>query len=806
MNRTPVSSSRIVPLLIVAACGSPARGQPHAPVPAEPDYATASGWWPRLTNVFTPVGWRDHLFRFNVFYNGTIMADPAPAEASPALARWRGLGVQLGVLPSEDGLDPDRWRAGTYQMTGECGRRWGHQGLLDRPTPVVWVEWRQAFRATVGYALRQEVFAHVPGGREIERGDEPIYAWIRLRVRETHPLMPLGRCSILAKMSKPHWFPEMYEGRNCALRRTDSRYPRPLRLERLEGDEGAAYVVTEPDGRVRLAVLPRPDLGVSLERDAGPHGQDTNLHVRMPARRGEAVDLLLPMLPTPRGDVLAEARRGRDAVLRECDAYWSRLPATVARIDTPEAPVNEFLRRNLQYGRIIAQRMPDGGHYTNLTGSYVYSRMWATPTTMFSAMLLDTLGDHAAVARYLEIFRATQGTVKPPGPAYDRHPGYLATPKSLTSVDWLSDHGAILHAVAHHALLTDDPAFVARWTEPVLRACDFIRDARRRTGHDGVVGMLPPAVATDRGVPTQSVWNLGWSHRGLASAARLLRRIGHPRAEEITREASDFRGRFAEALREKTRSMPTWRDPKGDEHPIVPMSLSAGGDVHHAFYLDTGPLFLVWAGVLPASDPLMRSTLGFFREGPNLLLHDFGGHHEQPAVLVHEISSCEPCSSFNIFHSHQLGDRARFLEGMYSMLTGAHSRQTHIACETRGGITGLPGHIGIYALRLAAVDDLLEEDALHLLRLTPLAWLRPDRWTRFESIPTLFGPVDLRFRTEPSGDALRVELRGRFRTRPRRIVLHIPPLRGVESALVNGRRIPVRPGRAIEVTEILAGG
>ncbi|MBI4579492.1 MAG: hypothetical protein HY718_07315 [Planctomycetes bacterium] len=460
---------------------------------------------------------------------------------------------------------------------------------------------------------------------------------------------------------------------------------------------------------------------------------------------------------------------------------------------------NEYLRRNAQYGEIIAQKMPDSGHYTNLTGSQVYARMWATPTTMFDTMLLDTLGYHAAVARYLEIFRDTQGTVKPPGPSYTLHPGYLATPKSLTSVDWLSDHGAILHAVCYHALLTDDREFIDRWLPSIIKACVFIRDARGIANHDGVPGVLPPAVATDRGIATQAVWNIGWHYRGLTSAVALLKRLGHPQVETWIREAEDFRTTFVGALREQTRHMPTWTDASGAKHHIVPTSLSGGEDFSHAFYLDTGPLFLVYAGLLEARDQLMQSTLKFFREGPNHLAFDPYGNHEQPAVLIHEISSCEPCASFNLFHSHQSGDRGRFLEGMYSMMTGGHSQQTYTACETRGGITGIAGHIGIYAIRLCAVDDLLEPDTLHLLRLVPKAWLSRAQKTHFEAIPTIFGPVTVVFEPSAEATSLQVEYAPHFHHPPKRVVIHGPPLPGLTSVVVNSRMIAMRPGGTVVV-------
>lgn len=787
-------------LIAVWVLGATARAAtlptPNSPT-AEPDAETACRWWPPLTNVYTPVGWKNHAFRFNVFYNGVLMADPRPEHAVPALDRWAGLDVQVSILPSERGEDPDRWRAGTYQMTGDNGRRWGYQGLLDGPTPVVWTEWRQSFRTANGFVLREEVFAHMPGGREIETGTEPLFAWVRLSIRDVNPIMTPGPCWILLRINKPHLFPEMYEGRHCALRRTDALYPRELTLEKTGGPNRPGGILIEPDGRVRLAVLPGDATEISLKKRAGPHQQDTLLHVVLPARKGASVDVLVPMLPESREALLREAGLGRERALAECDAYWSRVPPSAARIETPEPFVNSYLLRNVQYGELIAQRMPDSGHYTNLTGSWVYARMWATPTTMFDTMLLDTLGRHEAVDRYLEIFRATQGTVKPPGPAYADHPGYFATPKSLTSIDWLSDHGAVLHAVCHHALLTDDRAFIDRWIEPILRACDFIRSARAAVNHDGVRGVLPPAVATDQGVATQAVWNVGWHYRGLTSARRLLERIGHARAPEVAQESDEFREVFVAALREQTKAMPVWTDAAGRTHHLVPTSLSAGGDWTHGFYLDTGPLFLVYAGLLRADDPLMRSALAYFREGPNHALFDPHGHYEQPPVLVREISSCEPCASFNVFHSHQLGDRARFLEGLYSMLAGAHSQQTHVACETRGGITGIAGHMGIYAIRLSVVDDLVEPDTLHLLRLVPRAWLKASPVTRFERVPTVFGPVTVRFRLDESSSTLDVEYEPRFHHAPRRVLLHMPLLDSVTSVRINGKLRPARPGDVV---------
>lgn len=263
--------------------------------------------------------------------------------------------------------------------------------------------------------------------------------------------------------------------------------------------------------------------------------------------------------------------------------------------------------------------------------------------------------------------------------------------------------------------------------------------------------------------------------------------------------ATAYRKTCVEALRKATAENPTWTDSSGEFHYIVPMSLSVGGDFTHPFYLDTGPLFLVYAGLLDAADSMMGSTLKFFREGPNWATFDRYGSHEQPAVLVHELSSCEPPASFNLFHSHQLGDRQRFLEGMYSMMAGAHSRKTFTTCETRGGITGLVSHMDIYAVKLCVIDDFIESDALHLLRMTPKAWLKTDYLTRFEKMPTIFGPVSVRFQLASGGKALDVHYSADFHHAPAKVVLHVPPLPEIDRVLINGQLFEATAGRTLTI-------
>jgi hypothetical protein len=75
---------------------------------------------------------------------------------------------------------------------------------------------------------------------------------------------------------------------------------------------------------------------------------------------------------------------------------------------------------------------------------------------------------------------------------------------------------------------------------------------------------------------------------------------------------------------------------------------------------------------------------------------------------------------------------------------------------------------------------------LHLLRLVPQAWITPDHLTRFEQIPTEFGPVELKFKLAEDRRTLDVKFAGDWRHKPGRVVLHAPPITGLERIVVNG--------------------
>ena len=302
---------------------------------------------------------------------------------------------------------------------------------------------------------------------------------------------------------------------------------------------------------------------------------------------------------------------------------------------------------------VLSERNPATGDSITLVASMRYPGLYPTPIALSLTMLEDMMGRHEDVDWHLEVFRKGQGTIVPPGDSFtETHPGYYASPKILlNNCNWFSDHGAILYSVCMHALLSGDKDFIDRWTDSIIKACEFIQYARALTGHGGVEGVMPAAVYTDTETDPQAGWNDGHVYKGLTTAVRLLKKIGHPRAAEFMAEAEDYKAVFQKAFRARAAEMPTWKDAEGQEHPFVPMGVSgdeAPDILHSPVYLDYGPMFQVYAGLFDADDPLMKSALCWFREGPPTRYYRKDSSLGLLTSLHHEMSSCEPCYSWNL--------------------------------------------------------------------------------------------------------------------------------------------------------------
>ncbi len=761
----------------------------------EPDYQSACDWWPETPNKWTPLGWRDHMLRFNVLWNGSVLATANPAEGRERRKPWQEEPtLHLNFVPAKDLPSAPSWGPNTSSRRVDDGLV--RQGWLADDVPVLWTEW-----IADGLVLRAEMFAHITGGGETERGDEPLFAWIRLKVHHLCRPLPIApRYGMQLLLEEPRIFPSM-NMRDFAAQGGHHPYKHPLAVEPARPVATRGCRVVEEDGKIRIGVSPGRHCKDIVFTKRDEKTDCDHLFVELPVRKGAYVDLLLPLNSCDRATYDREVAVGHNGAKREANRFWKTQLKTATRFVTPEADVNDVLRQSARFSLNLTEKNPATGKYCKINGSWVYADLWTTPGAMDLVMMMDVLGHHDVVRRYLEIFKTEQGTVVPPGDGYELHPGYYSTPALYKSIDWLSDNGAVLWTICRHALLSGDKAFIGEFAKSIVKSCEWIRDNRARTDHGGYAGVLPPAIATDACTKIQAVWSIGWNHLGLRAAVQVLEQAGHPRAAEFAAEAEAYREDYVKALRDKCRKMPTWKDADGKKRRFVPTALHGDrpDESRHAFYLDTGPLFNVFAGLLPAGDPLMQDTLAWFREGPQLEFYRRDSNCFQVPALDHEMSSCEPCYSWNVFHSWQLGERDKFLECLYSLFAGSVSQQTRISCETRGGITGnvFSAPLAIWLARLAVIDDEIKANELHLLRLAPLAWLKPGDEGIYDALPTIHGPVSLRTEVSKDGKSLEVSYEAKFREAPKKVVLHIPPMAGLKTVKVNGKKATPKAGKVV---------
>ena len=378
----------------------------------EPNFELASEWWADLWNIWTPVGWKDHLHRFNVLWNGTVLARPNMNRRSG------GQGLQLSLTP-----DYDEWARNFKADKLRLDEHTVRQGWNDDGAPVFWSEWSKN-----GLRIRSEVFAHLPGGGDVQTGNEPLFLWLRVRVHDLDQARAQSVQDFDLILQSPHLSTDMTMWNNVHFASDRARYPRPLRSEGGDFDPAKGFRVLEGDSHVRLAVAPGGNsggLGFSTPTDDQPWYR---LQLRLPAKKGAHVDVLLPMVCAERPVFDAELALGYEAALSETRRYWQKITATLTRIEVPEADINACIQQSVRFSNLLTEKNPATGKYCKVNGSWTYADLWATPGSMDLVMLLDTLGYHRTVERYLNIFLEEQGTVKAPGPAYELHRGYFSTP------------------------------------------------------------------------------------------------------------------------------------------------------------------------------------------------------------------------------------------------------------------------------------------------------------------------------------------------------------------------------------------
>jgi hypothetical protein len=384
------------------------------------------------------------------------------------------------------------------------------------------------------------------------------------------------------------------------------------------------------DGGVRY-LMPEPALGKLIWHDATPLPAGERMiewSVTVPAHASAELHLIIPYRSLSRERVAALTHVRLDDLLADTRQFWRQQAAGAAQIVTPDPFINDYLRA-------VSGQMIQQIGYRHLAKAWMYKTSpnhyeFYWPCNGAKALpVLDIRGLTAYSRPVLRSFIDTQSDdygkltreisgKAVTGEGFARVPGFLGNFGSWTANTLLLSHGLEMWALASHYRITRDRQWLGDGPGSPLQALidgfDWVAKQRRRTMLENAGrkvphwGLLPAASAHDW-LSGNTIFNDGFCIFGMIETVRLLREVGHPRAEEMARELNayrkDLRDRYVEA-RDQARPLPL---PDGTRIPYVPRDTGElDWDRVDWTYTGYGPLRCGAGGALDTRDVKTNSA------------------------------------------------------------------------------------------------------------------------------------------------------------------------------------------------------
>ena len=433
---------------------------------------------------------------------------------------------------------------------------------------------------------------------------------------------------------------------------------------------------------------------------------------------------------------------------KKAERFWQKLDLPYERIHVPDTNVQALLDscvRNIYQAREIKKGLP-----AFQVGPTCYRGLWVVDGSfLLEAMtFLGRTNESRQGIQYLMSFQREDGA-------------WL-----LLNAHW-KETGIALWAIARHARLTDDQAWLREVWPKVERGFAFIESMRNMPPADALNARLIPDGFSDGGLweKAPEYTNIYWTLAGMRAAIEAARWIGKDaEADAWQKEYDDFYQTFRRAAE---RDMHT--DAHGNRYlPIqmrfdekIPPQKAQWGFVHAVF---PGKVFA-------ADDPLVRGNMAMLQAA-----EDQG--------LVNETGWLKKgiWTYFGSFYAHAwlwLGEREKAARTLYAF--GNHASPLMVWREEqlpvgrgRADVGDMPHNwASAEFIRLVRNSLVLERGSeLHLFEAMPPTWARAGSVLKLDKIVTEFGEVSLELRVDAQGKVATVKLTPPRRNPPQRIVLH----------------------------------
>ncbi len=766
----------------------------------EQSYERASAEVPQLIKIkqdkfgrYVPIGCDANRQEFALRFNGDIFADKHELKLvgrDPARLLWPGSNIWF-KFPTGDPPDFREREDGT------------EQSAQNDYLPIYTSTWKDrefAYEMTAFSALLHES----PWEEEKKRGDEPMVALSRIKIRNTTEEKRTARFWIV--IEQPEKLDTDSKGFVYAVGRArddsvpDSALQKRWTVEQYPSRRLRAQVRTQGRGELRAVACTYQPLDVTSIPNAVAYD------IELEPRSSHQLELFIPFI-TFTGD------EGRDAVaaldydakLAEMTEYWQAQIDAGAKIQVPEQLLNDFNKANVAHIAITADRDIDTGLYMLGAGTWRY-QIYGTET-VDQCRSLDLRGYHDRARKYLMPFVECQGTRRMDG-RFATQEGALHGVRVNDSYDYQVgdyslDHGTVLWWLGEHYLFTRDSDWLTSIAANLIAACDYVtreRQASMRTNASGEkvweYGLLPPCHLDDN--PEWQYWYIvnALAFRGMTSAARALGDIAHPEAARLASEAQAYGDDIRRSLARSIDLSPVVRLADGTYVPHTPVRCRLQGRdvgwIRESLY---GPLFNVDCGLIDLDAPEVTWMQKDYEDnifvtrslGRQVDLERFwfsqGGHTIQSNLLPNTLV-------------YAARDQIRHaLRAFYNSM--AANLYADVRCFTEHPVAAY----GLGAGPLYKTPDesafltwfrylLLTERGNDLIIApgTPRAWMQDGKEIVVEEMPTHFGPVSYRIVSEAAKGRVGVEITPPRRNPPEQIVVRLRYIRWLKhkSVTVNG--------------------
>jgi len=736
----------LIVLLTVPATGAEDRDRIHRAYPdlISPDLTfeavVAAQPFPPVKYPVPVIGWKEHPEEIHVAPNGALVFPKAPLPGGLYLLPL----IQVGPGPAPELLAPDKVA----------------QELVDGYLPGIRSGWQVGSVRT-----RELAFATLLEAPKLRTGRETLVAVVRWTLRnESGGWEPVHLGFRIGQAVSGQ-----------SLFKEPPAYPAPLVFKN--------SFVLETGGKILLrvsatgaAVALHPVAKAEGSPGAADAGHELTFDFRLKPGEERTVDLFIPYFPADAektGDLERLAVEPQLEVFRN---FWTRELNRRARFIVPEKRIRDSYRSALAYSMILTDRNPKGFSVPHPDAT-AYEHVWAGDSGCI-IHATDRLGYHDDAAAYLDYFLARQGQRAPEGEVSSAD-GFFSG--DVPGLRWMGENGFILWAMAEHYKLTGDRSWLRKVAPKMIKSCDWIIRERNRTKTTANgerprhYGLLPKGRASDNAELNYFYWTDTYSYGGLRGTADVLAEIGlGQEAARLRAEADDYKACILDSVE---RSILRQTDPpffpQGPymNQPPTAEALAA------SWYSLCSPIYMAEMGLFGANDPKASWVNGTIEKYvmtsglPTLV---------RPGYI-------DPHYVYNQALTQLLrGETGKFLWTFYSVFAYGQSRTTYATLECNDIETGSLGdawdslrmphmHSNSRVLALLRIALLLEDGAaLHLLAGTPRGWLEPGKSVEVRKAPTLFGEVNIRCKSLPSGREIAVTIDPPHR-KPARIILHVRP-------------------------------